>query len=258
MGSWDLSALDRKGLAFLHVGANDAATGKTVLVTGGNRGIGLAIARAFAANGDRVAVTHRGSGAPDGLFGVRCDVTSGEEVDAAFGAVEAQFGPVEVLVANAGITDDTLLLRMSEDSFQQVIDANLTGAYRVAKRAAQGMLRARSGRMIFVSSVVALTGSPGQANYAASKAGLIGLARSIVRELGSRSITANVIAPGFIDTDMTAKLPENIRVATMAEIALGRFGAAQDVANAVAFLASDDAGYVTGQTLAVDGGMTFT
>jgi len=255
VGSWDLSALDRKGLAFLHVGANDAATGKTVLVTGGNRGIGLAIARAFAANGDRVAVTHRGSGAPDGLFGVRCDVTSGEEVDAAFGAVEAQFGPVEVLVANAGITDDTLLLRMSEDSFQQVIDANLTGAYRVAKRAAQGMLRARSGRMIFVSSVVALTGSPGQANYAASKAGLIGLARSIVRELGSRSITANVIAPGFIDTDMTAELSETRKAEALASVPLKRFGTAEEVAGAAVYLASAAAAYVSGVVLPVDGGL---
>src|SRR5579875_3942538 len=170
------------------------ADGRTVLVTGGNRGIGLATARAFAANGDRVAVTHRGSGAPDGVFGVRCDVTSGEQVDEAFAAVEAELGPVEVLVSNAGMTDDGLLLRMSEESFTSVLDANLTGAYRVAKRAAQGMLRARRGRMIFISSVIALYGAPGQANYAASKAGLIGLARSIARELGSRNITANVIA----------------------------------------------------------------
>ncbi len=170
---------------------------RSVLVTGGNRGIGLAVARAFAGNGDKVAVTHRGNAVPDGLFGVRCDVTSAADVDAAFTAVEAEHGPVEVLVANAGITDDTLLLRMSEDSFTNVLDANLTGAYRVAKRAAGGMLKQRRGRMIFVSSVVALVGAPGQANYAASKAGLIGLARSIARELGSRSITANVIAPGL-------------------------------------------------------------
>src|SRR3954469_24038410 len=160
---------------------------RTVLVTGGSRGIGLAIARAFAANGDRVAVTHRGSGAPEGLFGVECDVTSTEQVDAAFSVVEAELGPVQVLVSNAGTTDDTLLLRMSEESFANVVDANLTGAYRVAKRAAQGMLRARAGRMIFVSSVVAFVGAPGQANYAASKAGIVGLARSIARELGSRS-----------------------------------------------------------------------
>jgi 3-oxoacyl-[acyl-carrier protein] reductase len=229
--------------------------GRTVLVTGGNRGIGLAIARAFAANGDRVAVTHRGSGAPDGLFGVECDVTSGEQVDAAFAAVEAEYGPVQVLVANAGMTDDTLLLRMSEESFTKVVDANLTGAYRVAKRAAQGMLRARKGRMIFVSSVVALVGAPGQANYAASKAGLIGLARSIARELGSRSITANVIAPGFIDTDMTAAMTEARRAEVLAGVPLQRYGTVEEIAGAALFLASDAAAYVTGAVLPVDGGV---
>jgi 3-oxoacyl-[acyl-carrier protein] reductase len=228
---------------------------RTVLVTGGNRGIGLAIARAFAANGDRVAVTHRGSGAPDGLFGVECDVTSGEQVDAAFGRVEAELGPVGVLVANAGMTDDTLLLRMSEESFAKVIDANLAGAYRVAKRAAQGMLRARRGRMIFVSSVVALVGAPGQANYAASKAGLIGLARSIARELGSRSITANVIAPGFIETDMTAAMTDARRAEVLAGIPVQRYGTADEVAAAAVFLASEAAGYVTGAVLPVDGGI---
>jgi 3-oxoacyl-[acyl-carrier protein] reductase len=229
--------------------------GRTVLVTGGNRGIGLAIARAFAANGDRVAVTHRGSGAPEGLFGVECDVTSGEQVDAAFKAVEAEYGPVQVLVANAGMTDDTLLLRMSEESFTKVLDANLTGAYRVAKRAAQGMLRARKGRMIFVSSVVALVGAPGQANYAASKAGLIGLARSIARELGSRSITANVIAPGFIDTDMTAAMTEARRAEVLAGVPLQRYGTVAEIAAAALYLASDEAGYVTGAVLPVDGGV---
>jgi 3-oxoacyl-[acyl-carrier protein] reductase len=228
---------------------------RTVLVTGGNRGIGLAIARAFVANGDRVAVTHRGSGAPDGLFGVECDVTSGEQVDAAFGRVEAELGPVGVLVANAGMTDDTLLLRMSEESFAKVIDANLAGAYRVAKRAAQGMLRARRGRMIFVSSVVALVGAPGQANYAASKAGLIGLARSIARELGSRSITANVIAPGFIETDMTAAMTDARRAEVLAGIPVQRYGTADEVAAAAVFLASEAAGYVTGAVLPVDGGI---
>jgi 3-oxoacyl-[acyl-carrier protein] reductase len=228
---------------------------RTVLVTGGNRGIGLAIARAFAANGDRVAVTHRGSGAPDGLFGVQCDVTSGDQVDAAFTAVEAELGPVQVLVANAGMTDDTLLLRMSEDSFTKVVDANLTGAYRVAKRAAQGMLRARSGRMIFVSSVVAFVGAPGQANYAASKSGLIGLARSIARELGSRSITANVIAPGFIDTDMTAAMTEARRAEVLAGVPLKRYGTTEEIAGAALFLASDAAAYVTGAVLPVDGGV---
>jgi beta-ketoacyl ACP reductase len=229
--------------------------GRTVLVTGGNRGIGLAIARAFAAGGDRVAVTHRGSGAPEGLFGVECDVTSGEQVDAAFGAVEAELGPVQVLVSNAGTTDDTLLLRMSEESFAKVVDANLTGAYRVAKRAAQGMLRARAGRMIFVSSVVAFVGAPGQANYAASKAGLIGLARSIARELGSRSITANVIAPGFVDTDMTAAMTEARRAEVLAGVPLKRYGTVEEIAAAALFLASESAGYVTGAVLPVDGGV---
>ncbi len=231
------------------------APARTVLVTGGNRGIGLAIARAFAANGDRVAITHRGSGAPDGLFGVRCDVTSGADVDAAFRAIETELGPVQVLVSNAGTTDDTLLLRMSEDSFTSVVDANLTGAYRVAKRAAQGMLRARSGRMIFISSVVALVGAPGQANYAASKAGLIGLARSIARELGSRSITANVIAPGFIETDMTAAMTADRKDEVLASVPLKRYGSAQEIAAAAVYLASPAAAYVTGVVLPVDGGI---
>ena len=228
---------------------------RTVLVTGGNRGIGLAIAQAFAANGDRVAVTHRGSGVPEGLFGVRCDVTSGDDVDAAFSAVEAEFGPVEILVSNAGTTDDTLLLRMSEESFTGVLDANLTGAYRVAKRATQGMLRAKRGRLIFISSVVALVGAPGQANYASSKAGLIGLARSIARELGSRSITANVIAPGFIDTDMTAAMTEARKSEVLATVPLKRYGQVDDIAAAALYLASPGAGYVTGVVLPVDGGV---
>ena len=235
--------------------ATDDTAARTVLVTGGNRGIGLAIARAFAANGDNVAVTHRGSGAPDGLFGVQCDVTSADEVDAAFKAVEAQFGPVQVLVANAGMTDDTLLLRMSEESFTSVVDANLTGAYRVAKRAASGMLRKRGGRMIFISSVVALVGAPGQANYAASKAGLIGLARAIARELGSRSITANVIAPGFIDTDMTAAMTEARKSEVLAGVPLARYGSVDDIAAAAVYLASPGAAYVTGVVLPVDGGI---
>jgi len=228
---------------------------RTVLVTGGNRGIGLAVARAFAANGDRVAITHRGSEPPEGLFGVRCDVTSVDEVDAAFAAVEAELGPVEVLVSNAGMTDDTLLLRMSEESFQRVVDANLTGAYRVAKRAAQGMLKARRGRMIFISSVVALVGSPGQANYAASKAGLIGLARSIARELGSRSITANVIAPGFIETDMTAELGDARKAEILGTVPLKRYGTAEEIAGAAVYLASDAAAYVSGVVLPIDGGL---
>jgi 3-oxoacyl-[acyl-carrier protein] reductase len=229
--------------------------GRTVLVTGGNRGIGLAIAQAFAANGDRVAVTHRGSGAPDGLFGVECDVTSSEQVDAAFGKVEAELGPVQVLVANAGIADDTLLMRMSEESFSRVIDANLTGAYRVAKRATPAMLRARSGRMIFISSVVAFVGAPGQANYAASKAGLVGLARAIARELGSRSITANVIAPGFVETDMTAAMTDARRTEVLAGVPLQRYGTVDEIAGAALYLASDAAAYVTGSVLAVDGGI---
>jgi len=228
---------------------------RSVLVTGGNRGIGLAIARRFAAAGDRVAVTHRGSGAPDGLFGVTCDVTDGAAVDAAFAAVEAEHGPVEVLVSNAGITDDTLLMRMSEESFARVLDANLTGAFRVAKRATPAMLKARRGRMIFISSVVALMGSPGQANYAASKAGLIGLARSLTRELGSRNITANVIAPGFVDTDMTADLSEARRTEILASVPLKRYGSVEEIAAATAFLASDDAAYISGVVLPIDGGL---
>jgi beta-ketoacyl ACP reductase len=228
---------------------------RSVLVTGGNRGIGLAVARAFAEAGDKVAVTHRGSGAPDGLFGVRCDVTDAAQVDEAFSAVEAQHGPVEVLVSNHGLTDDTLLLRMSEEQFTRVLDANLTGAYRVAKRAARGMLRARWGRMVFVTSVVGMAGSAGQVNYAASKAGLVGLARSIARELGSRNITANLVAPGFIETDMTAGIPEERRKEIAATIPLGRFARPEEVAGAVRWLASGDAAYVTGALIPVDGGM---
>jgi len=225
------------------------------LVTGGNRGIGLAIARAFAGQGDKVAVTHRGSGAPDGLLGVHCDVTDADSVDAAFTEVEQAHGPVQVLVSNAGVTDDTLLMRMSEDQFTRVIDANLNGAYRVSKRAARGMLRARSGRMIFISSVVGLLGSAGQVNYAASKAGLVGLARSIARELGSRSITANVVAPGFVQTDMTAALGEKRQQEILSQIPLARYASADEVAAAVTWLASDAAAYITGAVLPVDGGL---
>ncbi|WP_086820397.1 3-oxoacyl-ACP reductase FabG [Allokutzneria sp. NRRL B-24872] len=227
---------------------------RSVLVTGGNRGIGLAIARAFAEQGDKVAVTHRGSGAPDGLFGVRCDVTDAAQVDEAFSEIERQHGPVEILVSNAGITDDTLLLRMSEEQFTRVIDANLTAAYRVAKRASMGMLRKRWGRMIFISSVIGLSGGPGQVNYAASKAGLVGMARSVARELGSRNITANVIAPGFIETDMTAHLKEKLD-AEMARVPAGRAGKPEEIAAAAVFLGSDAASYVTGAVLPVDGGM---
>ncbi len=228
---------------------------RSVLVTGGNRGIGLAVARAFAAQGDRVAVTHRASGAPDGLYGVRCDVTDAAQVDAAFTAVEAEHGKVEVLVSNAGMTRDTLLLRMDEAAFAEVVDTNLSGAYRVAKRAAGGMLRARAGRMIFISSVVGLTGSAGQANYAAAKAGLVGLARSIARELGSRGITANVVAPGFVETDMTAALPEERRAELLTGIPLGRYAGPDEVAGVVTFLAGPAAAYITGAVIPVDGGL---
>ncbi|MCZ7423910.1 MULTISPECIES: 3-oxoacyl-ACP reductase FabG [Micromonospora] len=228
---------------------------RTVLVTGGNRGIGLAIAQAFAKQGDRVAITHRGSGAPEGLFGVRCDITDGESVDAAFAAVEAELGPVEVLVANAGITDDTLLLRMSEEQFTRVLDTNLTGAYRCAKRASGKMLRARWGRMIFVSSVVGLSGGAGQVNYAASKAGLVGVARSITRELGGRNITANVVAPGFIETDMTAGLTDQRKAEILKSIPAGRMATPDEVAAVVTWLAGDSAGYVSGAVVPVDGGL---
>jgi beta-ketoacyl ACP reductase len=229
--------------------------GRSVLVTGGNRGIGLAIAQAFAAQGDDVAVTYRGKPPPEGLFGVRCDVTDVSQVDAAFKEIEDSRGPVEVLVSNAGITDDTLLMRMSEEQFTRVLDANLTGAYRVAKRACRGMLKARWGRMIFISSVVGMAGGPGQVNYAASKAGLIGVARSIVREMGTRNITANVIAPGFISTEMTEAVSEERRQSILGQVPAGRYGTTEEVAAAVTFLASDAAAYVTGAVLPVDGGL---
>ncbi|MER7165143.1 beta-ketoacyl-ACP reductase [Micromonospora sp. NPDC000207] len=228
---------------------------RTVLVTGGNRGIGLAIAQAFAKQGDRVAVTHRSGDAPEGLFGVKCDVTDAASVDAAFTAVEAELGPVEVLVANAGITDDTLLLRMSEEQFTRVLDTNLTGAFRCAKRASGKMLRARWGRMIFISSVIGLYGGPGQVNYAASKAGLVGVARSITRELGSRNITANVVAPGFIDTDMTAALPEERRAEYVKAIPAGRLASPEEVAAVVAWLGGDGSSYISGAVIPVDGGL---
>ncbi|GAY12524.1 3-oxoacyl-[acyl-carrier protein] reductase [Pseudonocardia sp. N23] len=226
-------------------------------MTGGNRGIGLAIATAFAAQGDKVAVTYRSGvdGLPDDLLPVQCDVTDAEAVDRAFTEVEEKHGAVQVLVSNAGITDDGLLMRMSEDSFTRVIDANLTAAYRVAKRASRGMLRAKGGRMIFVSSVVGLLGSAGQVNYAASKAGLVGLARSVARELGSRGITANVVAPGFVDTDMTRALPDARRAEIVAQVPLGRYAAVEEVASAVTWLGSEQAGYVTGAVIPVDGGL---
>jgi len=228
---------------------------RSVLVTGGNRGIGLAIAQRLAADGDHVTVTSRAGEPVPGLATVPCDVRDVTSVDEAFAAVEAGQGPVEVLVANAGITGDQLLALMSEDTFTSVLDTNLTGAYRVARRAVRPMMRLRRGRLIFISSVVGLLGSAGQANYAASKAGLVGLARSLARELGSRHITANVVAPGFVDTDMTAALPEDRKAAILAQVPLGRLAAAAEVAAAVAFLASDGAGYITGAVIPVDGGL---
>ncbi|MEW1845787.1 beta-ketoacyl-ACP reductase [Nonomuraea angiospora] len=225
---------------------------RSVLVTGGNRGIGLAIARELAAAGDAVAVTYRSGEPPEGLFGVRCDVTSMADVEAAFDKVEAEQGPVEVLVSNAGITKDTLLAMMKEDTFTDVIDANLTGAYRVAKRAIRPMMKLKRGRIVLISSVIGLSGQAGQANYAASKAGLVGFARSLAREYGSRNITVNVVSPGFVATDMTADLDQE---AIVSRIPLGRQAAPEEVARVVRFLAGDDASYITGAVIPVDGGL---
>ena len=226
-----------------------------MLVTGGNRGIGRAIAQAFLDAGDQVAVTYRSGEPPEGFLGVKCDVTDAEQVEAAFAEIEEKQGPVEVLVANAGITRDTLLLRMSDDDWDAVIDTNLTGSFRVVKRAAKGMLRLRRGRIVFISSVVGLLGSAGQVNYAASKSAMVGMARSISRELGSRSITANVVAPGFVDTDMTAELPEDKKKEYQAAIPLGRFTTSEEIAGVVRWIASDEAGYITGAVIPVDGGL---
>ena len=228
---------------------------RSVLVTGGNRGIGLAIARAFAEAGDKVAVTYRSGEPPEGFFGVKCDITDAEQVDQAFKEVEAEHGPVEVLIANAGVTKDTLLLRMSEEDFTSVLDTNLTGAFRVVKRASKLMMRARKGRVVLISSVVGLTGSPGQANYAASKAGLVGFARSLARELGPRNITVNVVAPGFVDTDMTAVLSDERRAEIVAGVPLGRYADPAEIASTVRFLSSDEAAYITGAVIPVDGGL---
>jgi len=226
-----------------------------VLVTGGNRGIGAAIAKAFADAGDKVAVTYRSGEPPAGYLGVKCDVTDGEQVEAAFAEIEAAQGPVEVLVANAGITRDTLLLRMSDDDWTSVLDTNLTGSFRVAKRAAKGMLRQRKGRIVLISSVVGLLGSAGQVNYAASKAGLVGMARSMARELGSRGITANVVAPGFVETDMTAELPDETRKQYLGQIPLGRYASVEEIAAVVRWISSEEAGYITGAVIPVDGGL---
>lgn len=229
-------------------------SGRSVLVTGGNRGIGLATAQLLAQQGHRVAVTSRDGRVP-GLLTVTCDVTDSGQVDAAFTQVEAEHGPVEVLVANAGRTDDQLLMRTSEDSFTGLLDTNLTGAFRVAKRASRSMLRQRWGRLLFVSSVVGLSGAPGQSGYAASKAGLVGFSRSLARELGARGITSNVVAPGFVDTDMTAGLTEARRAEVLAGIPAGRTASTHEVAAVIAFLAGDDASYVNGAVVPVDGGL---
>ncbi|HEY9424404.1 MAG TPA: beta-ketoacyl-ACP reductase [Microterricola sp.] len=230
-------------------------TPRTVLVTGGNRGIGFAIAEEFVAQGHRVAVTARSGEGPAGSFTVQADVTDAASIDAAFTAIEAELGPVEVLVANAGITRDTLLMRMSEEDFVDVIDTNLTGAFRVVKRASKGMLKARYGRIVLISSVVGLYGGPGQVNYSASKAALVGMARSITRELGARGITANVVAPGFIETDMTAALPAEQQAEYKKNIPAGRFATPSEVAKVVAWVGSDEAAYISGAVIPVDGGL---
>jgi 3-oxoacyl-[acyl-carrier protein] reductase len=229
--------------------------GRSVLVTGGNRGIGRAIAQAFADAGDDVAITYRSGEPPAGFLAVKCDITDADSVAAAFDEVEAAQGPVEVLVANAGITRDTLLLRMSEDDWSSVIETNLTGTFRTVKRASKGMLRLRRGRIVLISSVVGLLGSAGQVNYAASKSGLVGMARSIARELGSRAITANVIAPGFVETDMTDVLSDEKKAEYVAAIPLGRMTTADEVAAVVRWVASDEAAYITGAVIPVDGGL---
>lgn len=225
------------------------------LVTGGNRGIGLAIARSLQSDGHRVVITYRSGTPPEGFDAVQMDVTDGQSVDSAFTKIEGEIGQPEIIVANAGITKDTLVMRMSDEDFESVIDANLTGAFRVAKRATKGLLKLKRGRLIFVGSVVGSVGAAGQVNYSASKAGLVGMARSFARELGSRGITANVVAPGFVETDMTASLDEKRRGDIAAQVPLGRFCSAEEIAEVVAFIASKKASYITGATIPVDGGL---
>lgn len=231
------------------------AAPRTVVVTGAARGIGRAIAERFVAAGDRVATIYRGGDLPEGVFGAVADVTDTAAVDAAFAEIEAEYGPVDVLVANAGVTRDQLLMRMTDDEFESVIDVNLTGTFRCVRRASKGMIRQRRGRIVLVSSVVGLYGGPGQVNYASSKAALVGMARSITRELGARGITANVVAPGFVETAMTADLPEDRQKQYRATIPAGRFAQADEIAGAVQFLASDDAAYISGAVIPVDGGL---
>ncbi len=234
---------------------NSSVQPRVVLVTGANRGIGRAIAERFVAAGDRVATIYRSGELPEGVLGVVGDVRDTASVDAAFAAVEAELGPVEVLVANAGVTRDQLLMRMSDEEFDEVLDVNLKGAFRCVRRASKGMIRLRRGRIVLISSVVGLYGGPGQVNYASSKAALVGMARSITRELGARGITANVVAPGFIDTDMTRALPEATQTSYKAAIPAGRFAQPDEVAAAVEFLASPPAAYISGAVLPVDGGL---
>lgn len=230
-------------------------TSRTVLVTGGNRGIGKAIAEEFIRQGHRVAVTVRSGEGPAGALSVKADVTDGASLDTAFAEIEEKLGPVEVLVANAGITRDTLLMRMTDEDFEDVLNTNLTGSFRVLKRATKGMMKAKFGRVIFIGSVVGLLGSAGQVNYSAAKSGLVGMARSLTRELGGRGITANVVAPGFIDTDMTAELSEEVQNQYKAKIPAGRFAAPEEVAKVVLWLAGDDAAYISGAVIPVDGGL---
>lgn len=238
-----------------HEAAGTTHEPRVVVVTGANRGIGRAIAERFVAAGDRVATVYRSGDLPEGVFGAVADMRDSEAVDAAFAAIEAELGPVQVLVANAGITKDTLLMRMSDDDFAEVLDVNLTGTFRCVRRVTKGMVRARYGRIVLISSVVGLYGSPGQVNYAASKSALVGMARSVTRELGSRGITCNVVAPGYIDTAMTAALPEATQDKYKAAIPAGRFAQPEEVAAAVEFVASDSASYISGAVIPVDGGL---